>query len=283
MTLGSWAEILSALLAATAVLITVATLRVEQSNRRRDEVKGVQCWVEHGGTTKSGPSVVVRNSSNEPCYDVHYSLRPVAIAGIEVILHAETIAPGASLTKTFPATRGSSQISPAWIFQPIGVIMSFRDSSDARWGRDRNGRLTRIRPVRPWTPWRYHHEFDRSSASWWAFRTHWHYRWRDFPSRDVDRLPPAWWAIDMRWERWRYAVEHDPIRVHPSALRILMRNQFAVARFRVQNNLPVPWWMLRVRTQLWQEWRHVRRRHRASDRDLNRTTRQIERQRRRSY
>ncbi|WP_156109971.1 hypothetical protein [Cryobacterium sp. MLB-32] len=275
-----------------ALFAALMTLRYESVERRRSEVKGVRAvlnwgepqWVmfkrmedpnfdpiayreeERAAAAARGedaskiietasPLGSLENGTDETIYDVKVALRPIKFFRMSLGGSRARLEPG----EKYDLPPGPEMEERTAFWDPAGlkpgVEAVFTDARGTRWNRTTLGRLVQLKPLRWFAPWRIPHELEREDLPWWAGRAHWHYRWADHSYRDIERYPPVWWAVDIRWSRWRYARKNDPVAIPLWQLRKRYKNRHSIAASRFGARLPLPWWAIDDR---WRGWRWYR-------------------------
>jgi hypothetical protein len=266
--LSAWGIIGSGAATVGTLLLAIAVLRVEQKERRRDEVHRVRCYLNAEEPAwlqderASNPDfdfeewlaqdthrqrtlvavVVVDNASDEVIYNVKTRIAAVkVIGGAEYMNTIDIIKPGED-EKSPPGPElpvRSWSVSDSQLFGKAGVEMLFTDGRGRRWLRDDRGRL-RERPAPAWyTPWRVPHKLDRSKSEtglfWYQIWSHWNSRHSTARNRVSNRRSPQWWFITGHWH-YRHDVLDNRIydEVAPR---------------------PPQWWFFIARLSYWREKR----------------------------
>jgi hypothetical protein len=273
-------------------------MRYDRAERRRSEVFRVRSWLawkdEDTGETSTEslgnfpapphwhPVMNVENASDEFIYDVDLTLWPTRSGNPQFSEHRASIAPGATMTSEMPLNYKSLAPFMRTDRGGVGIELLFRDARGRRWNRATNGRLRRIKEIRWFTPWRVPHPTESSELPWFALRAKWRARGRNHTQRDYAGLPPNWWAVDIRWDRWRYARVNDPVLIPWWKPLNRWRQRHEIAARRRRQHLPIPFWAI---DDWWRDaqltskyLKDKKRRERCQRRDERRTERESQAQ-----
>ncbi|MBT2538781.1 hypothetical protein [Arthrobacter sp. ISL-69] len=249
-----WAQGFAAVGTVGALVAALVVFRHEYVERRRGDVRGVRSWVEINDEGEAGsqtrekvlrPKGYIRNTSPEAIYDIKYTFKPVSVIGAHVSGSAEYLLPD---EQDSMECIGVPRHRTAFEYPRLDVV--FTDSRGTRWNRQPSGVLKVVKPFN--RPWRIPHELDFADLPLWAVRAHWHYRIKTHAYRRSFGLAPKWWAVDLRWARWRYAQKHDKIKVPWWRPIRRWKGRHEIARRRIGQDLPLPLWILDYR--YWQKY-----------------------------
>ncbi|MFJ4027463.1 hypothetical protein ACIPWF_09735 [Paenarthrobacter sp. NPDC089989] len=242
-----WAQLFAAVGTVGALVAALAVFRHEYVERRRGDVRGVRAWVSPGSALgdaakvdKEYPKGSVKNTSPEVIYNVKYAFRPISLIGADVRGAAEYLLPDAS-DETDCVGIESNRI--AFEYPRLDVV--FTDSRGTRWNRKPTGVLVVVKPFN--RPWRIPHALDLADLPSWALLARWHYRWTTHAERRSFGLAPEWWAVDVRWSRWRYAQKHARIYIPWWKVSTRWKARHAIAQNRISQDLPLPLWIIDYR------------------------------------
>lgn len=248
-----------------ALIAAIVTIAVQRNRAVLEGVSGVRSWlswrhknVEHDSTDEAHPedriqmwapgadygSVLnVENTSQAFIYDVLVALWPSRSGIATFSAQGHSLRPGQSIHHVFPGNFELLQKLFVTGGRAFGAEVTFRDASGNLWNRTANGRLRRLKPLKWFRPWHVPHPLeDVQKFPWYAWRAKWSYRWIQH-SRQA-RIAPVWWAVDLRWERWRYARTHHPVNISIWKIRKRWRARHEIADDRRRNGLPIPYWIV---------------------------------------
>jgi hypothetical protein len=295
--LSAWSNLGAAVGTVAALTVALAVLRLEQKERARAEIRSVRSWLDfeepqwvverrqsepnfnYRSWVRQQPSdqnvaemrrlvANVENASDEMIYDVRlrFALGEDDLLPGEMRSDLRRLKPGEITT---PMMEPEVPLFRLWSLKaPSGIDVIFTDGRGRRWNRDPFGRLVLLRPLRWWAPWRVPHRLeldDFSPLPWWAWRSHWVYRWQTIQWRSADGWPPPLWAVDARWKRMRWVRANEPV---PGLRWATWKEREKWAHARVRRGVPPPWWAVDKRWSYWRWYRgEVRDARRARRRD----------------
>jgi hypothetical protein len=265
----SWLEtsldIVIALGTVGALIAALVTIALTQIEKRLESVSGVRGWmswrhpeaepakldqVSQDDVISSYPPgpefnfvLNVHNDSNAFIYNVSVTLWPSKSGRSVFQASRETLMPGQSFSSVFPVKidliEGMFHLSG----KAFGAELIFRDAGGRLWNRSVDGRLRRLKSFNWYRPWHVPHPLmDIESFPWYAFRAKWRYRWLDYGIRA--QVVPKWWAVDIRWARWRYARIHHAVTIPLWNLKARWKARHEIAEDRRRNGLPIPIWIV---------------------------------------
>lgn len=204
----------------------------------------------------------VHNGSSSFIYDVLVSLWPTYSGEPIYSIRNDSLRPGQSLAGIFP---GSHDMMQRLFFtggKAFGTEVIFRDASGRLWNLSVDGRLLRLNKFSWYRPWHVPHPLESvEKFPWYALRAKWCYRWLNHSRHAL--MVPRWWAVDIRWVRWRYARTLYPVRIPIWNVIKRWKTRHEIADERRRNGLPIPFWILDDR---WKFAAHVRAYARAQRR-----------------
>jgi hypothetical protein len=274
---ASLANVVIAIGTLVTVLIAVATLRAQITERRLDRVRNIRSWMEwvtvsesdgRPDLDESSPLGIIRNQSSDPIYNLRYRL----------FLGESGRQPNTSQTRILlPGSSVSAEHHRAFIYQEIermhssttakvGLELAFTDLSGRRWLREGNGYLRTLKPLRWYVPFRSIHMLDygTSPLPWWAIGAIWEYRRDIVVTRDMVPAPPPFIAVDVRWERWRSARKESPVPYPWWNVRARYGDADRICSDRERAQLPIPFWAFKQRFVFARKWRRSLRRWNAN-------------------
>lgn len=248
-----------------ALLAAVTTIIIAKNRELLGEVAGVRGWMSwrpaaNDYEMNDGPSdrdvvssfppgtdfnavINVHNGSDSFIYDVLVSLWPTHSGEPAFSARRHSLMPGQSLTSVFSTSFEMLQSLFVTNGKAFGAEVIFRDASGRLWNRSVDGRLLQLKKFSWFRPWHVPHPLENvEKFPWYALRAKWRYRWLNH-SRQA-HLVPRWWAVDIRWARWRYARTHHAVELPMWRLIKRWKARHDIAKDRQRNGLPIPFWIV---------------------------------------
>lgn len=210
---GSLAQWVSALLTVGTLYMSLRLYRREQDNRRREQARKVNAWPGDLDFDKNEVTAWVRNSGDEPVYNMHilgYLLESTHPFYYDWRVTWNEYAQSPSgeaikLTSIQKLPLPDACRNPPISIPSVAIQITFVDASGRQWTRDPSGQLTELRPRRMslkyWFAifkWRFIFWHQRNRRRRRASYMQWLYDYLD---------KPYVWNYNADRVRWRY-VKH---------------------------------------------------------------------------